>query len=165
MKKAGKAGNTLTSIFWTPQVRKYPRNLYPTTSLKVPMSELAFSSTTCSTLIHNNNNNNNVCPNKSNNRILRGQTPQTLPQCLLHQLRNGLQPLPAPSNHHKSPPQSPSLDILGRTDMHRRQWGGERLLPARRERERDRGALPGHEPTYYHPSFPVSKTTSDATIL
>ena len=113
-----------------------------TPSLKVCVN-LTFPTSSCRTLIHNTN----VCPNQSNNRILRGQTPQTLPQCLLHRLRNGLQPLPAPSNHHEPPPQSPPLDLPGRSDMHGGQRGGEGVLPARGEREGHCGALPGHEPT------------------
>ena len=62
--------------------------------------------------------NHHVRPNKSNNRLLRRQTPQTIPPCLHHQVRNGFQSLPAPSNDHQSPAQSPSPHLPSRSHLH-----------------------------------------------
>lgn len=44
-----------------------------------------------------------VSTNKGNNRILWGETPQACPQCYYHQLRDGLQSLPTPTDHHQCP--------------------------------------------------------------
>ena len=45
----------------------------------------------------------NVSTNEGNNRFLWGETPQACPQCYYHQLRNGLQSLPTPTDHHQCP--------------------------------------------------------------
>lgn len=86
----------------------------------------------------------NGSQNHSNNRLLRRQAAETNPPRRVHELRNGIQPLPPTASDAEPAAQGARAHLLVRPDVHGRQLCGEGLLPAQGQPERDCGLLSGY---------------------
>ncbi len=88
----------------------------------------------------------NVHENHRNHRFIWRQTSQTLPQCLLHTLRNGLQPVPPTSSLQVQESTGSFLSL--RLNLHGRQLCPEGVFSAQGQRKGNRRCISRHESEY-----------------